>query len=116
MKRTTSSIATDANRRALLATASLTVLGAIVGSAVPRSAYSADLPHLTLDDPTAKALGYTEDSAAIDEAKFPMHKSGMVCAGCNFFQGGSAAYGACQIYSGKAVNAKGWCSGYAKKP
>lgn len=115
MKSTTCSTTTNAHRRAFIATASLSLVGAVVGSAVPRRAFSADLPHLTLDDPTASALGYTENSAAVDETKFPTHKAGMACANCNFFQGGAAAYGACQIYSGKAVNAKGWCSGYAPK-
>ena len=115
MKRATSSVATNKGRRAFLSTASRTAVGVFVGGASVRTAYPADLPHLTLDDPTAKALGYTEDSAAVDEAKFPTHKAGMVCASCNFYQGGTAAYGACQIYSGKAVNAKGWCSGYATK-
>ncbi len=41
--------------------------------------------------------------------------AGSACANCNFFQGGATAYGPCQLFPGKAVNAKGWCAGYAKK-
>jgi hypothetical protein len=82
---------------------------------MPRPGRAADLPHLTLDDPTAKALGYTEDSTKVDETKYPSHKAGMACANCNFYQGGAAAFAACTLYSGKAVNAQGWCAGYAKK-
>lgn len=88
-------------------------LGAVaLASLLPRRARAADLPHLTPDDPTAKALTYTEDAST---TKAPTHVAGSACANCNFFQGGSAAYGPCQLFPGKAVNAKGWCAGYAKK-
>lgn len=82
---------------------------ALVG-ALPRRALADDLPHLTIDDPTAKALNYTEDAT---KAPAP-HQAGQACANCNFFSG-SGAYGPCQLFPGKAVAAKGWCSGYAKK-
>ena len=35
---------------------------------------------------------------------------------CNAYQGGEAATGPCGIFPGQAVDAKGWCSAYAKKP
>jgi hypothetical protein len=82
---------------------------ALIG-ALPRHALADDLPHQTLDDPTAKALNYTEDAS---KAPAP-HQAGQTCANCNFFVG-TGAYGPCQLFPGKAVNAKGWCSGYAKK-
>jgi hypothetical protein len=115
MKKTLHSDTKSNDRRQFLAGLSLSAVAGVVATLAPRLSLAADLPHLTLDDPTAKALGYTEDSASVDAAKFPMHQAGMACSNCNFFQGGSAAYGPCQIYSGKSVNAKGWCSGYAKK-
>src|SRR5260221_7852591 len=83
---------------------------AAVISALPRQAFADDLPHLTLDDPTAKALNYTEDAT---KAPAP-HQAGQACANCNFFSG-TGAYGPCQLFPGKAVATKGWCSGYAKK-
>jgi|SRR5579883_887139 hypothetical protein len=90
--------------------------GGVVGAAallgaLPRGARADELPHLTLDDPTAKALNYTEDAS---KAPAP-HQDGQNCANCNFFHGGASGYGPCDLFPGKAVNAKGWCSGYAKK-
>jgi hypothetical protein len=41
--------------------------------------------------------------------------AGTDCANCNFYQGAATGYGPCQLFPGKSVNAKGWCSGYAKK-
>ncbi len=83
---------------------------AVLASALPSLAFADDLPHLTPDDPTAKALNYTEDAS---KAPAP-HQAGQNCANCNFFKGDAAAYGPCQLFAGKAVNAKGWCAGYAK--
>src|SRR5579872_1386759 len=69
-----------------------------------------DLPHLSDSDPTAKALGYTEDASKVDKSKFPAFKSGAKCANCNFFQATAGQqYGPCQIFPGKSVNANGWC-------
>ena len=113
MKNVSKSGQTDTARRQLLI-----ATGAVVGMAVvglPRLARAADLPHLTADDPTAQALGYSEDSSKIDSAKYANHTPDMACANCNFYQGAGAEFGPCQLYPGKAVNAKGWCAGYAKK-
>ena len=84
---------------------------ALANTILPSIARAEDLPHLTLDDPTAKALNYTEDANKAG----PPRQAGQECSNCNFFQGGTAAFGPCQLFAGKAVNAKGWCSGYAKK-
>ena len=102
--------ATDQNRRRFLGVAGAVGAVALTGT-LPRFARAADLPHLTLDDPTATALKYTEDA---NKAEAP-HQAGQTCANCNFYQGGTAAFGPCQLFPGKAVNLKGWCAGYAKK-
>lgn len=88
---------------------------AIIGAVVPRRSHAADLPHLEETDATAQALGYHEDAAKTDAAKFPQHAATQHCSNCNFFTAGGD-YGACQLFPGKAVNAKGWCSAYAAKP
>jgi len=98
-------------RRRFFAAAASSLGAAVVASALPRLVFADDLPHLTLDDPTAKALNYTEDAG---KAPAP-HQVGQSCANCNFFQGAAAAYGPCQLFPGKTVNAKGWCSGYTNK-
>jgi High potential iron-sulfur protein len=105
----------NSSRRQFLGLVGGALGAAALAGSFPNTARADDLPHLTLDDPTAQALGYTEDSSKVDAAKFPTHKPEQACASCNFFQGGTNAYGPCQLFAGKAVNAKGWCSGYAKK-
>lgn len=74
------------------------------------------LPHLSDADPTAKALGYTEDASKVNKTKFPTYKAGAKCSTCNFFQGAAGQqYGPCQIFPGKSVNAAGWCASHAPK-
>jgi hypothetical protein len=60
---------------------------------------------VSVDDPTAKALSYTEKSTT----------AGKSCSNCMLFQGGTAASGACAIFPGKEVAAAGWCKSWAAK-
>lgn len=100
------------NRRRFLG-----LVGGVAGSALflgllPRRARAADLPHLTLADPTAKALHYVDDSS---KAVAP-HKAGQDCSNCMHYSGKAGAPdGPCALFPGKSVNAKGWCAGYAAK-
>jgi High potential iron-sulfur protein len=80
-----------------------------------RKAQAADLPHLSVDDPTAKALGYHEDAKSVEKAKFPTYVDGQMCSTCMQFQGKTDAFGPCNIFAGKAVSAKGWCQVWVKK-
>jgi hypothetical protein len=95
---------------------------AVVGAAIapiaavllPRLGFAADLPHLTADDPTAKALAYT-DNATTATAN-AAYKAGSECANCQLYTGKAGdEYGPCALFPGKSVHAKGWCSGYSKK-
>lgn len=67
---------------------------------------------LSESDPTAVALGYKTDAA-----KAPNRKDKTsVCGNCSLFTGkAGASDGPCNIFGGKIVNAKGWCSAWAKK-
>ncbi|HVT36799.1 MAG TPA: high-potential iron-sulfur protein [Nevskiaceae bacterium] len=78
---------------------------------------AAAAPKLSVDDPTAKALGYTEDASKIDASKEATYKKGSACASCALFQAAQAAggYAPCGAFGGKQVNAKGWCRAYAAK-
>jgi len=106
----------NTSRRRFFALTGTAIGAAAVIGALPRHALAADLPHLTLDDATAKALGYTEDATKVDPKKYPTFKPGEDCSNCNFYKGAAGStYGPCQLYPGKAVHSKGWCSGYAKK-
>ena len=63
-------------------------------------------------DPTAAALGYKADATKAPARKDPT----AVCAGCALYSGKpGAADGPCSIFGGKLVNAKGWCTAWAKK-
>lgn len=85
-------------------------------AAAPAKSGGGDLPHLSDADPTAKALGYTEDAGKVDKAKFPSFKPGAHCGNCNFFQGAAGQqFGPCQIFPGKSVNTAGWCASHSPK-
>jgi hypothetical protein len=90
---------------AALATAALPIAMRLIPEA--RAGALAKLP---LDNPQAKALGYTEDAS---KTKHPSYKPGSLCANCQFF---TAATGACALFAGFSVEPKGWCSAWAKKP
>ena len=100
----------DSSRRRFFGTAGGAIGAVVLAAPLARIARADDLPHLSTTDPTAQALKYTEDASTAG----PPHEAGQTCATCNFFAGGTG-YAACQLFPGKAVNAKGWCQGYAKK-
>lgn len=83
----------------------------------PEFAMSGEAGHLDVADPTAKSLGYTEDTTRVDVGKYPQHTPAQDCGGCRYYQGKSGtAWGPCAIFPGKgSVNAKGWCAAYAAR-
>ncbi len=67
-------------------------------------------------DPTAVALGYKHDAAKVDAKKFTSYAPGRNCAGCQLYTAKpTEPWGPCAIFGGKQVNAKGWCSAWAKR-
>jgi hypothetical protein len=84
------------------------------------TARAQDVPHVALDDPTAKALAYVEDVKNIDKAGVPGHaryEEGQTCANCIQLQGEAGAeWRPCNLFPGKLVAAAGWCSVWTKKP
>lgn len=67
-------------------------------------------------DPQAQALGYKLDASKVDKSKFPKYQAGETCATCSLFKGKPTdAWGPCDIFGGREVNAKGWCSAWVKK-
>ncbi|GAB4182731.1 MAG: hypothetical protein Tsb002_04400 [Wenzhouxiangellaceae bacterium] len=83
------------------------------------TAQAADLPLISEDDPTAKALGYHHDANAVDVKQYPRSASvdGVkpLCSNCALYQGDDSQ-GPCSIFPGKAVKAGGWCNAWAPKP
>jgi hypothetical protein len=89
---------------------------AVPGPGAPAPAGGADLPRLEESDPTAVALGYRHDASQVDAAKHPRFAAGQNCSNCVQFRGQPGeAWGGCNLFPGRAVNAAGWCSGYALK-
>ncbi len=79
-------------------------------------AASAQAAKLEESDAVAVALGYRHDASKVDKKKFVTYAVGHDCANCQFFQGKPKdAWAACTAVGGKLVNAKGWCSAWAKK-
>ena len=102
---------TNMTRRGFVGAAAVAIpVAAIFGSR--EAAAQATLPKLSLTDPVAKALLYTENAATVDKAKAPTFKPGSNCANCALFQ---AATKGCSIFAGFAVAPAGWCSAWAKK-
>jgi hypothetical protein len=101
----------DESRRRLLKRVSLGVALSPIAGAALRTAWAADLPLVTEDDPTAKALKYVADASKASGAKPGSH-----CGDCKLFQGAAnAAQGPCLLFPGKAVKTAGWCSSWTAK-
>jgi hypothetical protein len=81
-----------------------------------KHAGAAAAPTLSESDPAAAALGYKADASKVDVKKYPAYVSGRQCNGCQLYGGKPTdPMAACGIFSGKLVNAKGWCAAWAKK-
>lgn len=94
------------------------VLGVIGAAMLPAPSIAATAaPHVSPDDPAAKALGYVNDASKIDGKNEHTYKAGSTCANCALFQAAQAngGYGPCSIFPGKVVNASGWCRAYSAK-
>lgn len=67
-------------------------------------------------DAQASTLGYKADASKVDKAKFPKYTAGRACSNCALYQGAANANaGACPLFAGKQVAAKGWCNAWAQK-
>ena len=98
------------SRRRFLINAALATAALPIAMRLIPEARAAGLTKLPLDNPQAKALGYTDDAST---SKHPSYKAGSTCSNCQFF---TAATGACALFAGFSVSPKGWCSAWAKKP
>lgn len=92
------------------------ITSSIVSSLVLSRDALADVEQVSESDANAQALGYKTDATTVDKTKYPKYQISQTCSNCQFFQGkaGDTA-GPCQIFGGKQVSAKAWCSAYLKK-
>ena len=104
------------SRRQFLKLAGTAAAMCTLAVVLPQRARADDLPLLPESDPTATALGYKEDATKVETAKYPTYKPGQLCSNCKFFGGtDKTPRASCQLFPGKAVAAKGWCSAYNAK-
>jgi hypothetical protein len=86
----------------------VTVMGRAEAAAAPVK--------LDANDPMAKSLAYSANTATVDDKANATHKPDQLCSNCLQFQGKAGdAEGPCVIFGGKLVAAKGWCKVWAKK-
>lgn len=94
------------NRRDFLKLSGSSVIGLTLGGVALRAS-AEELPQLDPNDGTAKALGYVHKSEV----------DGQICDNCMYIQGAEGKeWRPCLLFPGKAVNGKGWCKGWVKKP
>jgi hypothetical protein len=107
----------NASRRTLIKLLSAGAVAVLAGGRVLTASAAAALVPLTSADPSAKALGYVDESSTVDNAAHPTHKPTQKCSTCVQYQGKAGdARAACNIYPGKSVAAGGWCTVWAQKP
>ena len=76
-----------------------------------------DMPKIEESDPIAQALKYVHDASSVDPAQRANPAAVQDCVNCALVQGADGdEWRPCQIFPGKLVNAKGWCSVWAPKP
>ena len=81
-----------------------------------REARAQDLQQLAEDDPMAAAMKYTHDASTVDAASRANPAPDQDCTNCALVQGNDGDHWRpCQIFPGKVVSAKGWCSVWAPK-
>jgi len=104
----------EPERREMLKKGSLVLVSlAAMARAVHSHAQAKGLPHLAESDPQASALGYRNDAKQADARRFANYRLGQDCEECVHFKGRQReAWGPCDIFPGKAVNASGWCAAF----
>lgn len=98
------------SRRALVRALSL---GAAAAGLPATQGRAAEPEKLSVKDPAAVALGYVEDTTAVDQKKYPAYVKGSNCENCLQLQGNPGKdYRPCALFPGKLVAIGGWCSGW----
>ncbi len=106
----------DLSRRRFLTQVAVAVPAAAV---LLETGVAQDLPRLALDDPSAKALLYVEDTNKVDRSNPQAARwaADQNCANCSQIQGKDGdAWRPCAIFPGKLVASPGWCSVWQKMP
>ena len=103
-----------ARRRFIKLSAAATA--ACLGGVTLNAAADESMPELTEDDAMAQQLGYVADASSVDPAKMVRTEENQTCANCSLLQGAEGdALRPCQLFPGKLVQSKGWCTVWAPK-
>lgn len=107
-------------RRFIGAALAAAALAPVAGRGILNVAHAGELPQVSEDDPTAKALGYVHDASSVDVSKFPKRAgdagASQFCHSCNLYQAAEGAeWGKCSIFPGKLVKGEGWCNAWVAK-
>lgn len=105
---------TSQSRRALLRGSIKGLAAAVAAAAVPwsRAGAADDLPRVSEDDETAKALQYVHDASDAGEGR----GDDEYCHNCRYFKGTQdTSWERCDLFPGKTVAAQGWCNTWAAK-
>ena len=80
------------------------------------AAQAQELPHLSEDDPSAKALMYHSDATKAPRAdKGGVPAAAQFCHNCMFLQAGKGQWRPCQIFPANTVDINGWCLTWTAK-
>ena len=102
-------------RRKFIQLSAVAAAGAFVQPG--REVQAEELPKLSEDDPMAVGMKYTHDASTVDPATRANSAPDQTCANCALIQGNDGdEWRPCQIFPGKLVAAKGWCSVWAPMP
>jgi hypothetical protein len=75
------------------------------------------LPHMDENESLARAMSYVHDARKIDSNKIPQYKAGSTCSNCVQLKGQEGEeWRPCVLFTGKLVNANGWCKVWQPKP
>ena len=101
------------NRRAVLQG----VLAALPVALIARDVLAqGSPPHIDESESLAKAMGYVHDAKKVDPDKVPQYKPGSACSNCMQLQGKEGdEWRPCNLFTGKLVNAHGWCKVWQPK-
>ncbi len=107
-------VGSGCDRRLFLIRSGIALGAGAVALTLGRRALAAD-PLLSVTDPAAQKMHYTEDASKVDRGSNPTYTPGSKCANCSMYRGGTSATGGCALFPGKSVSANGWCSGYSQQ-
>jgi hypothetical protein len=98
-------------RRSILKRAALAIGAVMAGAATIRARSQSD-EKVSESDPLAKQLMYVEDASKASSSR----TAGAFCYNCRFFESDQqTGYAPCLVFSGKLVNAQGWCVSWSEK-